>query len=473
MRRLPQLATGSVQWALPMADRSAAVLAEALLADDVSQSACLLAAQLADDPPLVLWAVLVAGQRDQLHPQSLGQVARWFAERALAVLQWDQAGDGPFDASGESRAEAYADLVARRLELADAAALVAASDGQPAAERAYLAGLVFQPEQWLAIATGGEASKSVSGDWPGSLHDLLTAAGDRVAEAADLLSGKQPEPSADFDAEACRRRAMEGRRAWLATEGGLVKRLPALAARLARLEQLERRFQQALETEKLAAMAELAAGAGHEINNPLAIIGGRAQLFLEEETDPERRRELALMNAQVRRAHEMIADMRLFARPPKPEPETVDLVELVDAVVAELTPQLAGRAVSLGRTGENEPMEIEADPAQLEVALRAICRNSMEAIGHGGRIEIALRRSGGDVEIRISDDGPGIPPEHRRHLFDPFYSARQAGRGLGLGLSKCWRIVTGHGGRIEVDSRPGHGAAFTITLPRRFSPPQS
>ena len=70
-----------------------------------------------------------------------------------------------------------------------------------------------------------------------------------------------------------------------------------------------------------------------------------------------------------------------------------------------------------------------------------------------------------EVRIRICDDGPGIKPEERRHIFDPFYSARQAGRGLGLGLSKAWRIVTNHGGRIEVSSQAGHGAVLTVTLP--------
>jgi signal transduction histidine kinase len=82
-------------------------------------------------------------------------------------------------------------------------------------------------------------------------------------------------------------------------------------------------------------------------------------------------------------------------------------------------------------------------------------------------VEISLRGLPGEVEIRVADNGPGILPEHRRHLFDPFYSSRQAGRGLGFGLSKCWRIVTNHGGRIEVQSEPGQGATFTIRLPWR------
>ncbi len=192
-------------------------------------------------------------------------------------------------------------------------------------------------------------------------------------------------------------------------------------------------------------------------------------MLLKDETDPERRRELAVVNAQVKRAHEMIADMRLFARPPRPEFRQVDLAALVDGLLAEIGPQAAERGITLKRSGDPGPLEIEADPAQLSVAVHALCRNAMEAIGRGGRIDVTLAGTERAVELRVSDDGPGILPEHRRHLFDPFYSARQAGRGLGLGLSKCWRIASGHGGRITVDSRPGEGAVFTITLPRRQS----
>jgi signal transduction histidine kinase len=290
-----------------------------------------------------------------------------------------------------------------------------------------------------------------------------------VEEAVRILEGDGASAPDDFDPEACRRRAWEARRSWLEAVEGPVDRLPQLTAQLFRLEQLERQFQATLETEKLEALAEFAAGAGHEINNPLAIIGGRAQLLLKDETDPERRRDLALVNAQVKRAHEMIADMRLFARPPQPQPESVDLVELVEGLLDDLGLQAAERAVSLSRSGDEGPLEIEADPAQLDVALRALCRNALEAIGHGGHVEISLRGLSGQVEIGVTDNGPGILPDHRRHLFDPFYSSRQAGRGLGFGLSKCWRIVTNHGGRIEVESEPGQGATFTITLPRRGS----
>jgi len=102
---------------------------------------------------------------------------------------------------------------------------------------------------------------------------------------------------------------------------------------------------------------------------------------------------------------------------------------------------------------------------QLTVALRSLCQNALEALGQGGRIEIAVDREGNQALIAVADDGPGILAEQRPHIFEPFYSARQAGRGLGMGLSKCWRIVTNHGGQIEVGNRAGTGTFFTIRLP--------
>ncbi|MBU4398588.1 MAG: hypothetical protein KKE86_04550 [Planctomycetes bacterium] len=269
---------------------------------------------------------------------------------------------------------------------------------------------------------------------------------------------------------------------------------PSITDQLARLKVLESDFQQALDAEKLEAMAEFAAGAGHEINNPLTVISGRAQLLLREETDPERRHALALISAQAMRVHEMIADMMLFARPPRPELQPVDVVELVDEMIVELSHRCERQETTIRRTAAKKgtgpicrngpegaehkldlspfspPVFVEADPVQIGVALRAICRNSLEALQSGGCIEIRIAHEGrqdstGEVLIFIRDDGPGIKPEERRHLFDPFYSARQAGRGLGLGLSKAWRIIANHGGRIEVDSQPGRGATFTVKLP--------
>jgi signal transduction histidine kinase len=260
-------------------------------------------------------------------------------------------------------------------------------------------------------------------------------------------------------------------------EGATATGLPVLARTLSRLARLESDFEAALEEAKLQAMYKLAAGAGHEINNPLGSIAGRAQLLLRDESDPERRRTLAKINSQAFRAHEMIADMMLFARPPLPQFDQIAPATLIQSLVDEMheiTEQQEAEIVSHVTT---DIATMRVDASQLRVALRAMCTNALEATGLGGRVEIRVsdgpsdkvlhKKSGAGqtVQITVCDNGPGFSDEERQHLFDPFYSGREAGRGLGFGLSKCWRIVRNHGGRIDVQSDPGRGATFEITLP--------
>lgn len=306
-----------------------------------------------------------------------------------------------------------------------------------------------------------------------TLIERLTAA---VASLIEPLRDRDV-----FDSDAGRR---------LASLEELSAELPKLAARLDRLVELENHFNEALETAKLDALKELAYGASHEVNNPLANISARAQTLLQEEKDPDRRRRLAAINSQAFRAHEMIADMMLFARPPQLEPRTVNLVELLDDLVRRLTEEATNQNTELLRVGNDAPLEARVDPIHLRAALRALVINSLEALAEGGRIELSVRRGAGSprgstasggttgsatAEIIVSDNGPGISAAIRAHLFDPFYSGREAGRGLGLGLSKCWRIVTQHGGRIDVENSKAEnntageiarrGAIFKITLP--------
>ena len=235
----------------------------------------------------------------------------------------------------------------------------------------------------------------------------------------------------------------------------------------ARLADFERR----LEQEKLAALMELAYGAGHEINNPLANIAARAQTLLEDEPNPERRRKLKAIHRQAMRAHEMIADLMLFARPPKLEIAALDLRQVVGQVVDEQREQAAERAIELTCDPVDSPIAIQGDATQLAVAVAAVVTNALEAVGANGHIAVLAReRVEGEArsaEVIVRDDGPGISEAVRRHLFDPFFSGREAGRGLGFGLSKCWRIVTEHGGTVVVNNVEGGGAEFTIELPIR------
>ncbi|HUE72067.1 MAG TPA: HAMP domain-containing sensor histidine kinase [Pirellulaceae bacterium] len=241
--------------------------------------------------------------------------------------------------------------------------------------------------------------------------------------------------------------------------------LPPVLQSLERLAALERDFAGELQREKLTSMAALAYGASHEINNPLANIAARAQSLLAQERDPQRRRSLATINAQAFRAHEMIADLMLFAKPPAPRMASVDLAVLADQVIKELSETAAAQGTSLARD-ESGPVTlvVEVDEVQIGVALRALCQNALEALRSGGSIEISLFGDGGSRQIRVADTGPGLTAEAKKHLFDPFYSGREAGRGLGLGLSKVWRIMELHGGQVLVDSRPGHGSTFTLVF---------
>jgi signal transduction histidine kinase len=414
------------------------------------------------DPPLVVWTTCRAWLRERFRPGSLGELSEWLSDRIGDILQWDDPSQAHPELPHQDQ-QRYADQVMLDLQVSGLAVQIAGVPGGPPPERVRLLGLLAAAPQWLRLtsATSQEPLLECVPTWLGEDCPAMRP----VHRAVSILDGSTA-PDSSSDLEACRHRAEDGRSQWLESGSPWAAQLPRLTAILARLTHLEGRFQETLDIEKLAAMAELAAGAGHEINNPLAIIAGRAQLLMADETDPERRRELAVVNAQVKRAYEMIADMRLFARPPRPEPRPFDLVQLVDALVEDMASQAAERAITIRRTGDAGPLIMEADPTQLEVALRALCKNSLEVIAHHGQIQIDVSCDGDLVRIRVIDDGPGVLPEHRRHLFDPFYSARQAGRGLGLGLSKCWRIVTNHGGHIEVQSEPGRGAVFAITLPR-------
>ena len=239
-------------------------------------------------------------------------------------------------------------------------------------------------------------------------------------------------------------------------------------------------FSAQLERQKLEAMKELAYGASHEINNPLANIAARAQTLLRDETAPERRTSLEAIHQQAMRAHEMISDLMLFARPPRLNLEPVDLGELVRSIADDLEPKLERRSIRLKLSLPATASQIQADPQQLAVAIRALCDNSANAIGTAGVIEITIAPSSnsGTVSLEVADSGSGISAEVREHVFDPFYSGREAGRGLGFGLSKCWRIVTDHGGSIVVDDSlddsldetRGAGAVITILLPTDCGP---
>ncbi|MDR0522470.1 MAG: HAMP domain-containing histidine kinase [Planctomycetaceae bacterium] len=232
-----------------------------------------------------------------------------------------------------------------------------------------------------------------------------------------------------------------------------------------------------LEEQKLNALAEFAAGAGHEINNPLAIIAGRTQLLLREITLPEHRRQLEMIAAQVKRACEMIADIRFFARPPQPEISRFDLVEELKLLAGEhqklMSENNARLFTDFALSGcETTGAVIESDPVLLHMAAAMLLNNAGESVqsgGCGGTVWLRLRRSGKSWKIIVEDDGPGVSEEIRPLIFDPYYSGRQAGRGLGFGLPKVWRIMQILGGSVCFEPP----ASFTLEITNFLRPPCS
>ena len=200
---------------------------------------------------------------------------------------------------------------------------------------------------------------------------------------------------------------------------------------------------------KLNALAEFAAGAGHEINNPIATIIGYAQQLLACETDPDRRHALSTIGAQAYRIRDMIGDVMLFARPPDPLRQNLDLAVVVRQLAVKVMDEAQRAAIRI-QTHAAATTPVYADPVQLQIVVSSLLRNSFEALGQGGNVVMtasAIEESGRRLALfSIEDDGPGLSNAEREHLFDPFFSGRQAGRGLGFGLSKVWRIVTLHQG---------------------------
>ncbi len=228
-------------------------------------------------------------------------------------------------------------------------------------------------------------------------------------------------------------------------------------------------FSEELERQKLDALAEFAAGAGHEINNPLAIIGGHAQMLLREIEHPEHRRQLAVIAAQVQRAYEMIADIRYFARPPAPEFKHCDLVTQLNILVTEQTPLMREIGVDFRFDTDLSVAEVDTDFAQLHVVVSALCNNAGDMLRqNGGVVRLLLEHTDTNFEIAVEDSGPGVAEEIRPLIFCPYFSGRQAGRGLGFGLPKAWRIMQQLGGsiRYEQSERLG-GARFVAALPKQ------
>lgn len=217
--------------------------------------------------------------------------------------------------------------------------------------------------------------------------------------------------------------------------------------------------------EKLAALGALAAGVAHEIRNPLTAI--KFRLFSLRKSLPAAdhdNEDAAVIASEISRLERIVKDFLEFARPSEPALVTVPAQRIAEEVCSLLKGQLEKSAIEL-RLESTEPAWVRADTQQIKQVLINLIQNAADSIGEGGEITLRVHTDGpASVLLEVADDGKGISPEVQQRLFDPFFSTKEGGTGLGLPIAA--RIVEKHGGQLHYHTKPNRATTFTIVLPR-------
>lgn len=221
----------------------------------------------------------------------------------------------------------------------------------------------------------------------------------------------------------------------------------------------------AVQSEKMAAIGQLAAGVAHEINNPLGVILGFAQGMDKRvpEGDPLRL-PVASIVREATRCRTLVQELLTFSRATGKSQEPVDLNEVVEACGVILLSSARSHRIELARDLAPGLPRVMANRSQLQQIIVNLGNNAVDATEPGGKV--TLRTSGGPegVRLEVSDTGSGIPDDVRARIFEPFFTTKDPGKGTGLGLSLVWEIVGQHGGKVDVSSEVGSGTTFTIDL---------
>jgi signal transduction histidine kinase len=231
-------------------------------------------------------------------------------------------------------------------------------------------------------------------------------------------------------------------------------------------EQLRRTQAQLLQSEKLATIGQMAAGIAHELNTPLTYILGNLELLQEEPLSGTQKEMLVSAEKGAERIKTLAQNLLAFSRPAGEEKVPLLLNEVVERSVEFCSYQVLKAGIEIEKELDPSAPQVVAIANQLETAIINLVMNAVHAItGADGRIRVSTRRRDGKVEIAVSDNGPGIPPEIQQRIFEPFFTTKEPGKGTGLGLSNVMLVVEQHGGAIDLSSGPGAGATFRITLP--------
>jgi len=311
---------------------------------------------------------------------------------------------------------------------------------------------------------------------------VIGSAGDGGSPFVDLVPEERAEAIGDFLRGVLASRAVRTLETTMAVAAEIktfrltaapvaVHHVVLLVEDVTRAKRLE---QQMLLTERLTTAGRLAAGVAHELNNPLATIAGCAEALLARTREEalggmpgidDFRHYLGLIEEEAYRCKEITGSLLQFVREPGSRRAPTDLNALIVKTLELLARQL--RFVGRRFVTELEPAlpPVTVNEGQLRQVFLGLAANGLEAMGADGALTVRSRRAGEEIEVEFEDQGAGIPDEALPRIFDPFFTTKPPGQGTGLGLAIAQGIVTDHGGRIQVTSRPGKGSLFRVVLP--------
>ena len=216
--------------------------------------------------------------------------------------------------------------------------------------------------------------------------------------------------------------------------------------------------------DRLAALGTLTAGMAHEIRNPLGAIGGAAEILERDYPDGHPRREfLDILRREIARLNTIVSKYLDYARPQAPELRPVDLNASVRAALDRVGKSALGASIALDARLADGLSTVRADAGQIHQVLVNLLLNAVQAMPGGGTVEIATWAEAEGAVVEVRDHGGGLPDVPVERLFEPFYTTKAAGTGLGLHV--CRRIAESHGGRLDAANARGGGAAFRLALP--------
>lgn len=271
-------------------------------------------------------------------------------------------------------------------------------------------------------------------------------------------------------------------RAWHIYQGVFAERkaLQGTQSELMRLnETLENRVQERTaallihekrmaQTDRLASIGQLSSGIAHELNNPLGVIQGYTQLLLRgEEPASQKHQDLQVILKHARNCKTIVDDLLNFARHSKPEKTEINIHDVIDDVLIFIKHRGKMEKIRIETRFDENVVPMSMDDKKIKQVLINLLMNARHAVGEDGAIVIstAYEPEVRQIKVSVADNGYGIDAKNLVRIFDPFFTTKSTGEGTGLGLAVSYGIIKNHGGEIQVSSKPGKGAVFTVILP--------